>query len=611
MGRKRLAFYARITVLCLALFVPISFLCADSDLWTLAEDGISKSIVIVNMDATDTERHAADELWTYLNRITGARIRQWYGPVPDKYGIRVGTPETNPWIEEFGLLDRVNGLSNHGFLIHADERGLVIAARKPLGVLYGVYGFLEEHIGVRWFFPGSGGEYCPEIPSLRIGRIDDLQEPSFSRRTAALTACVGICKTPDSWDWVLRNRMQLLLYPAGGSRRHIEEFRKRVAEERGGGHVLHRMVPDELFEDHPEYFGLYEGERRRQKGHGGQPCTTHSEVVNLAVNFMLDWFRDNPEGIFTLNNNDNWDFCECENCVALDPPEEREKSFVSTRFFTFKNEVAGRVWEVYPDARINTLAYQRFRQPPTGVVPDARLLVTLCDHGRCYRHSLDDPNCEPNEWFRGMFAGWAKFDNQRGIFPYYNMMGRWFIPEGGIVSVPIERMVANDMRYMHGLGHSHWSIRVIAPDAQLQPVHDEPSRRYQWRANFDWTYIQAKLAWDIELDEGELLEDLYLKFYGPAGGPMSAYRARIRELWESTPGHFIYGAWFRTLGRTLDVEGAKEELIALFDEAEAAVRGIEPYHGRVTEDRLIFERSWLLALRLYREWQATSHPLDP
>lgn len=570
----------------------LSVLPVNAAEWRLADDGVSKSVVVISEVADAAERHAAEELAYFLSKVTGADITQTGYPSCGKYPIWLGTPETNPAIGHAGLEERVRTLPSDGFLLYADEDGLIIAGSEPLGVLFGTYAFLEEHVGIRWFYPGEDGEYCPEKPGLSVGRIDDLQEPSFQVRDVQFSRGGWHQRITDTWDWIARNRMTAAFYPGV---EYSEEYKKRGGRATTRLHMMHRIVRDELFEEHPEYFGLYDGERQK----GRQLCTTNPEVVNLVADYLIDWFNNNPEGIFYLDPRDHTRFCECEECTALDPPGEvyRQAGQYSTRFTIFRNEVAERVFETHPEAEIHILSYQRYRLPPLKAEPDTRLWNILCDHGRCFRHSLDNVNCEANELFREMFEGWAEFANPRGYFPYYNMIG--WTPEEGIVSVPMENIVAADMRYMHSLGHKGWSLRIRPPDAGYSSSADIPAIRKEFRANFPWFYIQAKLAWNINTDVEALLEDMHKKLYGPAAPAMIEYRNSIRKLWEETPGHHIYGTLFSDLGKSIASPGAESELVSLLGKAEQSVKGKQPYLKRVKEDRMIFENSWKLAHQRY------------
>lgn len=571
--------------------------------WLLAENRESKAVVVLEDGAGAVKEHAAEELCYFIGRVTGAEVRRVSEPVSGKYSIWLFTPERGPGLPVTGIVSRVESLSEHGYLLHADSNGLIIAGRNPLGVLYGVYGFLEDYVGLRWFFPGEDGTFIPDMPSFSISPIDDTQNPSFEKRQLRLGSTSINARMVDTWDWIARNRMQSL-YPAHP--RWREEHEKRGNRIHGGGHVLGRMVPPELFDEHPEYFPLYGGERldprKLERSQDWNPCTTHPEVINLAVDYTIAWFEENPGGVFTLNNNDFPHFCECENCIAIDPPEEdgRGGGNVATRFFAFKNEVARRVWKTIPDARIRTLAYHGFRLPPLGVVPDSRLRVDLCDQrSRCYRHGLVNLNCNPNEWFRGMFEGWSEFDNVRGNYTYYASM----LSGPEIVATPVERVIAADMRYMHGLGHSIWTYNTHPPDGSydhmLRRGRDPEKPKNYWRANLHAHYIMAKLAWDIDLDVEELMRDINMKYYGPAGDAMQNFRLRLLDLWEETPGHFIRPSPMSLMGRTLKAPGAVDELAGYLEEARKASAGSGAYLERVERDMELFARTWLVAFDDY------------
>jgi hypothetical protein len=587
--------------------------------WTLAENGMAKSVVLLREKATVIERHAAAELCYFLSKTTGAQITQSKVPVEGKYSIWIGIPDNNPAPRIPSLKKRVESVSEQGFLLYADAEGLVITGSNPLGVLFGTYAFLEEYVGIRWFFPGEDGEYCPNLPVLRINGLDDLQEPSFERREVHFSKIKGRGKTLDTWNWIARNRMQSQFYPE-----QREEYEKRGASEIGGGHILYRMVPGELFNNHPEYFAMYNG--KRQKYHTGQdniyenirsqPCLSNPNVKTLVTDYMINWFKKNPDGEFLLDANDYSRFCECDKCVAMDPKEEEKLQYVvSTRWFTFVNEIASRVWSVYPNAQIRTRAYARYRIPPIGVEPDSRLWVELCDHGRCFRHSLDDLNCKKIKWmtgnepFREMFEGWSKFNVNRTYFPYYNMIGCWrsrqHVPEGGIISVPMSGIVASDMRYMHRLGHKGWVMRVRPPDGKYSKESDRTYVKEEWRANFDWFFVQAKLAWNIKLKVDDILADMYGKYYGPAAKPMIGYHKLLQRAWEETPGHYVYGQPFSELVKTIMMPGVKTKLQAFLNEATKAAESTPVYARRVAKSKLIFENSWLLAEEKYVEEHET------
>lgn len=572
--------------------------------WALAENGKAESVIALGRGASPPEEHAAEELAYFLNRITGAKISVRSGPQSGKYTIWLGRPEINPRARGV-LAGRVEELCDDGFILKADSEGLIITAKNPVGVLYGAYAFLEEHAGMRWFFPGEEGTFYPREPNLAAAEMDETHNPAFKKRTLAYGGSAVTAKTVDSWDWIARNRMTHSM-SKHVYRLHRDHFEKRGFGTNMGGHVLMRFVPDELLDEHPEYFALIDGERVPQVidgRHRSQPCTTHPDVIERISRGVLEMLREEPEGgKYRFLNNDTGGWCQCENCLAISPAEERNRSggSVSTRFWTLKNEVARRVWQEMPEAEFEGYAYQAYRLPPTGVVPDPRFTVMLCDHGRCFRHSLDDPACRPNQFFREMYEGWAGFDNSLDNYSYYGdgMGGPW------TANRPLERVVAGDLRYMHRLGFDNWQVKAAPPDGRYEHYarigRDPETGAYAWRTRMHMFYIQAKLAWDPSLDEEELLRDMNEKFYGPAGEAMHGFRTEKLRLWEETPGHFVYGSSWTLLGKSMLAPGAVETLEGYLDRAEAMAAGNEEYLRKIADDRMTFERTWLAAYREYR-----------
>lgn len=602
----RMRWFVRISMATAALIAAWLGAVAPARAATLVENGVSRCIVVIGEKAAPPERRAAEELSRYLGKVTGGRVDRSHAPQPGLYAIHLGTPESSSAVEGQGMLKEVWALAEDGFLWLAREDGLLIAARTPRGVLYGVYAFLEDRLGMRWYFPGEDGEYCPKRPTFTLEAFKEVRNPAFARRTMSFGASAVTAKTLDSWDWIVRNRMSFQVS------KHVFKMYRGELEQRGaeialGGHALMTMVPDALLDTHPEYFALINGKRVKQqdeKGHHlSQPCTTHPEVIDRIAAGILGALEEEPAGgSYRFLNNDCGGWCQCDRCRAIDPPGEigRSGGSVSTRFYTLKNEVARRIFQQMPQADIWGFAYQAYRLAPLGVTPDPRLGVVLCDHGRCYRHALSDLRCEVNQWFREMFEGWAKLPNRRGYFSYYNC----FAGGGAILAAPLEYVVAEDLRYMHRLGHSAWDLRTMPPDgnyAHSKGLFDTPRVKEYWRANLPMHYVQAKLAWTPEADIGAILEDLNEKYYGPAGAAMGKYRAMLRRLWDETPGHLVYGSPASLVGKSMVAPGAERGLPALLDEAEESVAGQPVYARRIAKEKELLKLGWQAAYAEYRK----------
>ena len=60
----------------------------------------------------------------------------------------------NAHLRKLGLTIDFASLGKEGYVIRTVGEHLVIAGGPLRGDMYGVYGFLEDHLGCRWFAPG-------------------------------------------------------------------------------------------------------------------------------------------------------------------------------------------------------------------------------------------------------------------------------------------------------------------------------------------------------------------------------------------------------------------------------------------------------------------------
>jgi hypothetical protein len=575
----------------------------------LVKNGLAQCAIVLGTQSTPPERRAADELQLYFKKASGAEVQVVAADnLPaNAFPIFLETAGAASAIEKFGIGAKVESLSDEGFILKADKRGLVIASKKPLGVLYGAYTFLENALGVRWLMPGEDGEFVPQKATIAIGEMENLQNPASITRTFVLTATSVAANLKDTWSWMVRNKMQVNT----GDKRFWNS--EKVAEQMdglgavltGGGHALAMFVPDTLFEAHPEYFSLVNGVRHRSSAGGDefgriyQRCTSNPAVIDLSVEYILKFFRDKRAGdAFLIGNNDGNGWCECDNCRALDDPWEAEHGIVSTRFFKFINSVAERVWKEFPNKEIRAWGYQLYQTAPRGVVPDPRLNIFVAMQARCYRHSLDDPTCPANIRTRAILEDWTRLGNTIGVREYYSC----FIGGGATMPyIPLEDIVARDLKYANKIGLKLWMDESPPPDGIFAPMYDVREVRESWRARFPMYYVAAKLLWNPHLNVQELEDEAYQKYFGPAGQAMQSYRHLLIKAWEETPGHFNMHTPPITIGKSLLKAGVEKQLLEYLDAADKVVANDAEMAKRVALEREYFAMVWQAMARKLEE----------
>ncbi|GAB3344080.1 alpha-glucuronidase family glycosyl hydrolase [Marilutibacter aestuarii] len=119
--------------------------------------------------ATPTQRAARDELRRGLAGLLGSAPRFREGP-GGAGGLVLGTPDSSPWIAP--MRRELDGLGEEGFLLRETRvdgrKTLLVAARRDIGVLYGVFHLLRlMQTGVE-----LDGLEVREVPQVKLRVLD-------------------------------------------------------------------------------------------------------------------------------------------------------------------------------------------------------------------------------------------------------------------------------------------------------------------------------------------------------------------------------------------------------------------------------------------------------
>ncbi len=512
---------------------------------TLVDRGRATATIVLPEAPDALESYAAGELQRYVEQITGVKLPVIHEPgEPPVYGVWLGSTEK---AGSAGLKLTREALGRDGYAANADETGMIVAGRCPLGTLFGVYDVIEREFGVRWCEPGEMGEVVPAADTLTVGTLRRQFKPSFDYRWV------------DSGDWSLRQRMNVQVKvdgkPVGVSWKwHFHTFA-----------IL--IPPEKYFDEHPEWFPLVNGKRQkstREHSHSTQLCTSNPEVVDKLTEGLLETLDADPTiEIITLSPNDGGGFCECEGCVALDEPGRGWFARYSKRLAVLNGEIARRVAERYPDVKIKVGAYAMYALPPQieGCRPEPNLIVQLCHIYFCHNHPVGSGKCRagetykpsdnflPNQDFKRLAETWSRLTDNLFIYEYYSL-GGWSRAE---MLWPMVHTMRHDIPWYRDLGAKGFYTQVGPwPRAPL---------------NY---YIAAKLAWNADLDVDWLIDDFCGKFFEDAAGPMRAYLRGIEEAMAHNNQCISYGlrgGRARTLGPKIFDQPTRDKLRAMLEEA--------------------------------------------
>ena len=325
----------------------------------------------------------------------------------------------------------------------AQRDGVVyISGAGMRGTLYGIFAFLEDVCGCRWY-----AHDLEVIPHNDTVVIPDGYEKQY-------TPYFEYCET----DWrCSENTLYATANHMNGS-----TYRGAVADEWGGSvnylsgfaHTLTTQfcASRSYFDTHPEYFALHDGKRSPN-----QLCLTNPDTIRIVTGEVLSLLREKHDPneatqIVSLTQNDNHDYCTCDACAALD---KANGSHAGT-MITFANTVADAVRDAgYANVAIDTFAYEYTRKTPTQVVPRDNVIVRLCSIECCFGHTMDDPACEDNVDFMQDLADWSRICKRIYIWDYGTNYGETFnfFPNFAVLQRNMQIFYEHNVRGVYGEGN--------------------------------------------------------------------------------------------------------------------------------------------------------------
>ena len=465
----------------------ISFLLALSIIFTFpvianAQSGkafaVYDAVIVVGENVVKTDLYAAQRLEYYLEKITGRDFR-----------IVTDAEEIQPNEIVVGTTDRAavkfDTTENGSYIIRSTDEQLIIAGVGSRGTIYGVYAFLEDFCDCRWY--ETEVIRIPENNLLTVpADIDVEYEPYFEYTETDTTS------SRDA-EFSLANGQN------GGVYRYL-------SDEQGGivsyiGSFAHTLVtyycrPETYFAEHPEYFALHKGERNQK-----QLCLTNPDTIDVVYNEVIDLLGKNHDPaksmqILSLTQHDNQEYCECENCAAID---NANGSHAGT-MITFVNTIAERVKATgkYDNIVFDTFAYQYTRKTPTKVVPREDVIVRLCSIECCFGHTLDDPDCELNAEFMQDLKNWSKICNRIYIWDYVTNYSETCVifPNFGVLQRNVQIFAENNVKGVYEEGNYY----IDRCDAEFGEMR---------------TYLLAQLLKDPYMDYDAEMNGYLEAVYGP------------------------------------------------------------------------------------------------
>ena len=429
---------------------------------------------------------AAQDMSSILSQMTAKQ----YPVVTDEVPIadREIVVGRNKHLEALGVVIGWKNVGSDGYTIRKAGDRLIIVGGPDRGTLNGIYVFLEEYLGCRWYAPD-----CTVIPKRQKLEFGDI---AIERRPVLKWRGLTVQNSSDSPRWAARNRANYLNQSTTKSSPGWNKMRRHPLltgiwhEARWHIHELGHLLPaEEYFDEHPEYFSLIRGERLKDRT---QPCLTNPDVLQEVTERVRLWIAADGGGrLMDLSMNDWGNWCRCPKCKASYLKYERNGTLL-----WFVNKVAQIIEKEHPEVMFTAfLSYMNYRGAPLGDIrPRHNVIAKVSYVSQCRYHSLEECGRNLRHGYARDLRDWCALTPGRVIF-WLSIYGLG--PK------------------MHGLERTYRHLRDLGVTGVVLDNHPGQGPKYLQLRDLE-EYLHAKLQWDPDTDVNETVREFCGAFYGAA-----------------------------------------------------------------------------------------------
>jgi hypothetical protein len=476
-------------------FLTASMLFAGSlhaaDDLVLTRDGTTDYVIVVPRGASPATGRGGQELAQHLKLMSGAdfRIIDDSSPAP-AHAILLGVAPPGERLDAGPNTD----LGADGFVIRTVGERVYVAGPGARGTMYGCSALLES-LGVRWFTPTVTS--APARPTITLAPINAREVPAFEYREPFFAEAFNK-------DWAARLRLN-------GNTPALDESTGGKVAYAEFVHTFDSLIPQGLFETHPEYFPLIDAKRT-----GGyvQRCLTNPDVLALAIAGVKRAFAARPDAvIMSVSQNDCASWCQCDACKAI----TEKYGAHSGLYLWFVNQVAEAIEKDHPGKLIDTLAYQFTEAPPKGIVPRDNVRVRLCPIAVCEAHPYERCDFPATREFVANLHAWSTITSTLYIWHYNTDFANYLMPFPDFDEFPADLRLYQKSGVKGVFFQGAYAPGGGGSDGELR------------------SYVMAKILWNPALDADALVSEWMQGVYGPAWKPLREWfdllhqRARVPQ----------------------------------------------------------------------------------
>lgn len=555
-----------VLVLVACLFMAFGEKSRAGNQFIIISKGKTAYEIVLPVKPTVVEQTAAKELQEYLQKSTGVLIPVVAESNSVKKGIYVGA--TN-YAKSAGAVDS----REEAWIIKARNNNLILTGGQTRGVLYAVYHFLEDRIGVRWWSPWE--EDVPKLSKITVCSNLYLNgNPSFAYRDIYDYLFDDLRVSPTGKTFLpyqVRNRLNghyTFAPPAYGGR---ISYGKPYHV-----HTFSRYFPvDKYFAIHPEWYAY--SKEKKERINSGQLCLANKELLEIFKIKVRDSIKASYEkadrlgekrpAFFSVSLNDVGGLCECDECAKLFQ-EKGESGYA----LSFVNKIADYIAPIYPDAKIETLSYWQYRIPPKDdTKPAKNVIIRLAEDRKDLMRPVDHPH---NAEVLDRLKKWEKLCDNNNLYIWDYCLN---------YSNATTSSVFRFERDMH-IFKEH-NVQGLFMEVEWPLISD------MWNLRF---WVLEKLLENINLDTNVLIDDFVHHYYGAAAQPVKDFIYMIKASTDTSSAFVsfrtdVFKENYINLGMAIKGNKLMEQALSKVKNDEVTSRRVR--HFRTYFDKVIVNRN--------------------
>jgi hypothetical protein len=437
------------------------------------------------------EVKGAIDLAKYLHQITGEEFPVTQDDTSHSSAIMIG--EACPQ----SIQDAAADLGPDGFIIKTENDFLYICGGSIQGTLYGIYAFLEDQLGCRWW--SWNEEFVPRKTAIKLGDLDIQEKPPFD-----VHDIMSLEAQTDKNNFHYKSRAKSTLKFTGGN-----------------GTLFSFLKPS--FEQHFEFLPMNEkGERKFNDLHLNYLAPAMPEVLAAAMETEIKKREGNlTDWIYALGQGD-WagglDQSEESKKVYEDEswtdPHGRKRPGNMAPLLRLANKTSAILQRKHPGIRVGVFPYITTDSPPGKTVPGPnvdiylprlRYGITLGIEEAASDLNTDKESRTRSQMIKDSIEQWTKLAPGRMfIWEYGVNFGNFVRP------TPVLRSMAQNIKYYHKIGVS---------GVMIQANYTGFGGDLVVLKNWVW----SKLMWNPDLDIDALIKEFCDGYYGPASADIQDY----------------------------------------------------------------------------------------